>query len=598
MRRLRSCLVVLPFAFGCSNVLGLGDYKVGEGGSTTGSGGATGGTGGTSSSGGTGGLTGGTGGTAGGTGGFAGGTGGTGGVTGGTGGVTGGTGGTGGSTITECTTGAQQACYHGPPGTEGKGVCKAGTSTCDANGAWGPCLNEVLPSIELCKGDGVDESCDTRSECKGTHDWSKVIVGTDLLYVTGVATDGDDNMVVVGNFRGSIDFGSGASQAANMDAFVVKLSPEGVILWSRLYGGAGDQSANGVAMGPAGNIHVVGTYAIGVQVGAAQLPSQGGNDLFVFELDKDGNPGWLQGFGGAQDDRGLAIATNSAGETFVTGGYLGTFSIAGVPLPTAIPGENVIVVKLDPLGMPSWGKGFGDGSSQLGTAIAVDTQSGAVWVGANATGDLNFGCGATVDAGGGDIVIAKLDAITAACLQAKRFGDAAQQLVSNVVAFPGGGIIVGAQVRGNTNFGGLPTTGDSFADVAILKMGPQAGVNWVKRFGAQGSNQFQQGLAVDALSNIIVSGSFATSIDFTGGQGATLTAVQSYDRYVAKLDPIGTHIWSQGFVNSVGGYTFVATDHLGRVDIAGNVTGQTDLGGGNIGVAGSPLSFLVGQLAP
>ena len=58
-----------------------------------------------------------------------------------------------------CTPGATQACYTGPAGTQGKGVCKAGSQTCDASGLlWGPCLNQVVPSAEVC-ANGIDEDC-------------------------------------------------------------------------------------------------------------------------------------------------------------------------------------------------------------------------------------------------------------------------------------------------------------------------------------------------------------------------------------------------------------------------------------------------------
>ncbi|GMV13462.1 MAG: hypothetical protein HS104_26735 [Polyangiaceae bacterium] len=58
-----------------------------------------------------------------------------------------------------CTPGATQACYTGPAGTQGKGLCKAGTQTCDASGLlWGPCLNQVVPSAEIC-ANNIDEDC-------------------------------------------------------------------------------------------------------------------------------------------------------------------------------------------------------------------------------------------------------------------------------------------------------------------------------------------------------------------------------------------------------------------------------------------------------
>jgi hypothetical protein len=50
-----------------------------------------------------------------------------------------------------------RACYSGPAGTEGVGVCGAGRQQCSA-GSWLGCEGEVLPSVEIC--DGYDNDCD------------------------------------------------------------------------------------------------------------------------------------------------------------------------------------------------------------------------------------------------------------------------------------------------------------------------------------------------------------------------------------------------------------------------------------------------------
>lgn len=52
-----------------------------------------------------------------------------------------------------------QPCYSGPIATLGVGVCKGGTRDCQADGTWGACIGDVLPSTEVC-GDGLDNDCD------------------------------------------------------------------------------------------------------------------------------------------------------------------------------------------------------------------------------------------------------------------------------------------------------------------------------------------------------------------------------------------------------------------------------------------------------
>jgi hypothetical protein len=49
-----------------------------------------------------------------------------------------------------CTAGGTRACYDGPAGTEGVGICHAGSQTCTAEGSWGPCVGEQTPQPETC----------------------------------------------------------------------------------------------------------------------------------------------------------------------------------------------------------------------------------------------------------------------------------------------------------------------------------------------------------------------------------------------------------------------------------------------------------------
>jgi hypothetical protein len=52
--------------------------------------------------------------------------------------------------------GITRSCYTGPGGTSGVGACRPGTQTCSA-GAWGACIGQVLPSVEIC--DNIDNNC-------------------------------------------------------------------------------------------------------------------------------------------------------------------------------------------------------------------------------------------------------------------------------------------------------------------------------------------------------------------------------------------------------------------------------------------------------
>lgn len=82
----------------------------------------------------------------------------------------GGAGGSAGAGPVACTSGEVESCFSGPIGVIGVGVCQSGVRICSANGTFGACQGETVPSAEIC-GNGLDEDCngtaDDPSSCGG-----------------------------------------------------------------------------------------------------------------------------------------------------------------------------------------------------------------------------------------------------------------------------------------------------------------------------------------------------------------------------------------------------------------------------------------------
>jgi hypothetical protein len=75
----------------------------------------------------------------------------------------------------ECHPGVTEPCYSGPEGTAARGICKAGTRTCDGDGFWQECVGEQPPAArEMCNG--IDDDCngivDDGFKRQGTKCWT------------------------------------------------------------------------------------------------------------------------------------------------------------------------------------------------------------------------------------------------------------------------------------------------------------------------------------------------------------------------------------------------------------------------------------------
>jgi hypothetical protein len=74
---------------------------------------------------------------------------------------------------------------------------------------------------------------------------------------------------------------TGSTQGVGGDAVLLKLSPDGVLVWQRRWGGGWSESGEAVAVAGDGSVYVVG--------GTSSLGA-GGPRLFVVRLASDGTP--------------------------------------------------------------------------------------------------------------------------------------------------------------------------------------------------------------------------------------------------------------------------------------------------------------------
>jgi len=201
--------------------------------------------------------------------------------------------------------------------------------------------------------------------------------GDDLSYTTGrvgVGTSSPDaNLHVVGNVYVSSNLEVGTT---TISTIVSDGAPS--VSWAKSIGGTGSDYGRGIATDSSGNVYVIGKYSGSFTIGSTTLTSAGSNDVFVAKYDTSGTAQWARSIGGTSSDTGRSIATDSAGNVYVTGIYYGSVTIGSTTL-NSLYSYDTFVVKYDTSGTVQWAKSIGGTNSDYGYGIAADS-AGNVYV--------------------------------------------------------------------------------------------------------------------------------------------------------------------------------------------------------------------------
>jgi hypothetical protein len=506
-----------------------------------------------------------------------------------------------------CAPGVSIACYDGPPGTEGVGLCIGSTRTCNAEGTgYGPCDGQIPPAAEECSATAadsvnqVDESCDGIAACEGSYRWAHSYGDDAEQAGVNVAVDGAGNVFVTGSIQGTVDFGGGPRQPADMnsmgkdyDVFLLKLDAQGRHLWSKRFGDAGNQFGKAVAVDAQGNVFLFGDFSGSIHFGGMTdaLLSGGASDLFAANFDSQGNPLWSKRFGGTAIEYGHALAVDKDNNIVITGEFTGDFSFGGdMDVIKPKGGADVFVAKLEGAnGGHLWSHGFGDPARQAGFAIAVDPTNGDVVVTGEYQGSFAFGGEqlTTVLNDQAQIFVAKLKGGDGSHAWSAGFGDISRQFGRGVAIAPSGDVFIAGVFTGKLDFGGgqMPEFGGG--DVYLAKLNGGDGTHvWSKSAAGNLPDQLDAGLnvAVDGAENVVLLVGSVTDPFSISGSAETLPPRGGVDCAVAKFDPAGNHLWSRRFAgggDDVG--VGIAVAPRGDVLLTGtNLGGGADFGGGPV----------------
>jgi hypothetical protein len=484
-----------------------------------------------------------------------------------------------------CVPGALSTCYTGPPGTLGVGLCKAGQQACKTDGlGHAPCVGDIVPEQETCATPD-DDNCDGSTDCGGVHVWSQSFGDASAQVSRSVAVDSAGNVVVTGYFQGTTDFGSGPLiSAGTLDIFVAKFDASGKPLWSKRFGDADNQEGLAVAVDGAGNVFATGGFFGSVNFGGQTLTSIGKNDIFLVKLDASGQHVWSQSFGDGSTQYASGVAVDSAGNVLLTGTMTGLVDFGQF---VTANGIDAFIAKFNSAGQHQWSKSFGQVNTMShGLGIAVDGAGSSVIIG-NFNGAADFGGGTLTSAGGWDIFVAKFNAL-GQHVYSKRYGDATDGFWNVAIAVDGAGnALMTGDFGGTVDFGGGPLTSAGNTDMFLAKLDPAGQLVFGEQFGDAGF-QGGTGIAATGAGDILVTGGFTGTLDFGGDP------LGNAGNFLARFDAMGQHIYSRQFGEPSSVLcNGLAVDSAGSSLITGHFGGDASLGGPVLAGAGSHDAFLV-----
>lgn len=451
---------------------------------------------------------------------------------------------------------------------------------------------------------------------------------------TAVAVDRFGNLFITGSFQGTMSLPSGTTtitltSGGDADAFVVKFSPKGQILWAQSWGGGGFDQGQGIVADSTGNVFVTGQFSsmsAGFG-GQGAVNTKGNMDTFVLKLDgKTGSPiaafgnGGVVTWGGQQDDIGYGITTNSTGDIFVAGGFVSTnagFNSTGTTASSGM--DDVFIFKLkgssglpdltfNGTGVVTWGGSDHDHVHH----VVVDSYGSVLVSGHFSSNDAGFnGFGSYATTAAHDIMILK---VNSKGQPDPKFGKGGvvtwggQDVDhSHVLALDNKGslYVAGHFTSVDAGFNGTGTSASQGGDdVVVLKINETTGAP-VTTFGNNGAvdwggsgAEYPDGIVVSKDGSVYVAGNSDSSNAGFDGPGS-FTSNGGTDGFVLRLNAAtGQPVSSFGNngVLQIGGSDTdaavgVTVDSSGNLYICGEFQGMVPINTGTqtINLFGSPF---------
>lgn len=359
--------------------------------------------------------------------------------------------------------------------------------------------------------------------------------------------------------------------------------------WATYYGGTGPDYGSAIATDANGNVFITGTtgsYSAIASSGAHRVTFAENEvyEAFIVKFNADGVRQWATYYGGTGNDHGYGIATDNAGNIYVTGLTSSDSGMAtnGAFQTTYGGGDfDAYLVKFNTTGTRQWSTYYGGAYMDMGRSLATDPD-GNILLGAESfsSGLASPGAAQSTNGGDNDAMTIKFNA-AGSRLWATYFGGGLREVMWTIATDYAGNILITGRTASSNAIattGAFHTAINGVFDTYIAKYNAAGVLQWSTYFGGP-LDEFATGVAADANGNVFITGHTpSTSAIATAGAYQTTYAGGSFDAYIAKFNATGTIQWSTYYGgNDADNGWGIVTDPGGNVFVAGNTFSATGI---------------------
>lgn len=220
--------------------------------------------------------------------------------------------------------------------------------------------------------------------------WANKIGAADYDYVQNLSINENGDVILTGYFYGDTQIGPDHyTSYGSQDIFIAGFSPEGAFLWSFRAGGQSADYITGLAIDADQNIVIGGYFYNLINFDDTTLTGNGSSDIFLAKFNASGDLTWATTAGGSSSDQARSVSIDPEGNVLLSGSFYYDITLGDTTLSTLNP-VGVFIARYFPNGQLD--RAFQLEGTYLSTENYVESdQDGGFYISGNFSETIDFG---------------------------------------------------------------------------------------------------------------------------------------------------------------------------------------------------------------